>query len=63
MSVKKTAKKHKHKWASIAPELAPEGEEPEAIWKWCIGCGWLKLGTALFAPGPHQKKVLIPEAS
>lgn len=38
-----------HKWHTIAPEHTYD-EDP-AIWKWCIDCGAMNLGTDVFYTG------------
>jgi hypothetical protein len=53
--------KHKHVWTPIAPEFSPCAEKEAETWKWCIRCGWLRLGKQFYKPGKHQKMIIIEE--
>ena len=53
----------RHTFTELAPEtnLEPCDRDDARMWKWCIRCGTLRLGSELFRPGSHQKKVVVAD--
>lgn len=52
----------RHAFTELAPEVTDTGDPEDAeMFRWCIRCGALKLGSRTFFPGPAQKKYLVEE--